>query len=1037
MSQYEAYQLFEPVTAPDKDCQKLLPLNEISSTLFFYKVTAFQQPLDRSIMLDEEQDAHLPDFQFMAPVSTGMASATMALPIGYLNLAYTQCTDSRIVHTADGQMPLVVGLDRTFLPSTEPDKLLPQKIPDLVIDDIDDLSTGSATIGNFTLMVSETTREILWEYGKVYVAIAESPGKARLVLRADEYEVADASSLYVYGRMASEDGEPLDVDMTESNWSALRESGRAFAKVNGRPVNLRVSHPRRTETSPTARAGLASTQSRLPSQGLDFEEPLIVERPDFPGIVPPELTVAQPDVESIVNDMRWQSGELTRSAYCSILRMLLGDPRATIYSHGYTLSEVPKVDRVYFMNLQTFMRDPRFASCGASAPVKAATPELPVYEIGILTTYKQDWKLLGYSRGALLSSITLAPREEVQVEVFSWDRLKVEEEQSFGSEYESNRESSVMARASTTIAHELNETLGTTASVDGGISAPLEYVNLDAGLTGSAASNVHDNLTSTLDTLHEATVKGAERFKTTHQVKIVQTREIGTETKSIRRFQNPNAAHTLTLNHFEILENYEVTTSLADTKKYCVLVENEDLAFDIDFILAHQNRLEKVLLSPTYKAGFEAARLLAGQRWFDGESALKMEQGLGDENSGRSKTGKLPSNGVFGTANQILRLLEQFLKLSPKKMGEVLRVLAEHHTWLKRHSSKQVQTAQHDITMYSFWAKLNLAYPGFDTRAQKYVAAMKQLERTVDDYEERHLRDEIVNELSLLTDGFDDDWLYHLKMLAVSLVIGEILTFATMTWIALAVGPILTPLVLIHNDCGLPKAISRARKQLKPYRQTREAVTLKEAAGATANATGEASQQVVAGSSAAVPQVYSLQDLANAHADFTRLKLHLEAHRIYYQNEVWRTEDPNERLYRLSLHGLAPYVENRLLGFCGKKAVYSLRVGALPKHVVDELDLYLDYDTDDVGAPPEMIALPTSGVHMEPVLGKCSAIEPYLEERRAIDLYERQAKADQEALEARRLEERLAQSPPLLDDPFRAAETDLSLLSDSETDDIC
>ncbi|HKQ31858.1 MAG TPA: hypothetical protein VJV40_01550, partial [Thermodesulfobacteriota bacterium] len=52
-------------------------------------------------------------------------------------------------------------------------------------------------------------------------------------------------------------------------------------------------------------------------------------------------------------------------------------------------------------------------------------PAYPTYEIGLLTQYTQEWKLTGYSRGALVSALTLAPNEELVLEVFTWDRTKV------------------------------------------------------------------------------------------------------------------------------------------------------------------------------------------------------------------------------------------------------------------------------------------------------------------------------------------------------------------------------------------------------------------------------------------------------------------------------------------------------------------------------------------------------------------------------------------------------------------------------------
>src|SRR5262249_32763662 len=96
----------------------------------------------------------------------------------------------------------------------------------------------------------------------------------------------------------------------------------------------------------------------------------------------------------------------------------------------------------------------------------------PQYEIGIYTTYQQTWQLLGYSRGALLSSISLAPKEELSIEIFTFDRFKTESESTFSTEFEKNLEINSQARASSQVAHDLTTTTDTKADLGLGIPLP-------------------------------------------------------------------------------------------------------------------------------------------------------------------------------------------------------------------------------------------------------------------------------------------------------------------------------------------------------------------------------------------------------------------------------------------------------------------------------------------------------------------------------------------------------------------------------------
>ena len=60
-----------------------------------------------------------------------------------------------------------------------------------------------------------------------------------------------------------------------------------------------------------------------------------------------------------------------------------------------------------------------------------------------------------------------------------------------------------------------------------------------------------------------------------------------------------------------------------------------------------------------------------------------------------------------------------------------------------------------------------------------------------------------------------------------------------------------------------------------------------------------------------------------ARADFDALRLHIEANRIYYMNQIWRAEDPNTRFERFRQMGIEAFVENRLIGFVGERASLS------------------------------------------------------------------------------------------------------------------
>ena len=741
---------------------------------------------------------------------------------------------------------------------------------------------------------------------------------------------------------------------------------------------------------------------------------------------------------------------LGKELFCKIVQILLTNAdfqQASIQFASTGEFSLPSGFTYFeFEIFRTYFNDDRFTVCANTNQLPGSDenesgqddytvskPEAPRYEIGLVTTYQQDWELKGYSRGALLSSITLAPREETKIELFTWDRYKLEEEKSFGSEYESNREINTLGRASANIAHELNKTMDAKANANGGLSLPTEYVDVKVGADGGISSHIDDNLENTVEQINEITKQTSERYKATHQVKIVQTHETGEETRTTRTLFNPNAARTLSLHHFEILENYKVTTKIKQANTYCLLVKNPQLAeFDIDNVRAYEDVLQRVLLSSNYRDGFKAAQILAGQRWFANQPSPPSSAPLANNGLPANQSNTTPTGGIFETAKSLKEIVDTFLNLD---LISSFKTIYNHNNPINMTnvSGSKLKSAENNIRMLSFWEKMKAIYPGFEKKAEAFKK----------NYQSNTAEAEIIRQVGLLVEGLDDDWVHNVKMIAASSITYVIVQMAfnilatplAVTPFSIFYYPIIFDLVIRHDDKGLQKFLSKAKRQLKTAEAVQEANSLSNTVDISQ---GEQVDNIIP----TIPQAYTFLELAQAQAQFEKLKLHLEANRTYYVNEIWRAEDSNARLERLKGIGIAPFVENRLLGFTGKKAMYPLRFATLPETVKQTLeDDFSGIDSrDDKRKKPkkiksENISLPTSGVHMEATLGQCDAIEPYLQERREIDLQLRRAAAweakqrsRQQQLEAERLEQRLQHDPQLLDPPFNQQPTNNTTL---------
>jgi hypothetical protein len=656
------------------------------------------------------------------------------------------------------------------------------------------------------------------------------------------------------------------------------------------------------------------------------------------------------------------------------------------------------------------------ANWGNRYPRKPKRFKLPTYELGIYSTYDQEWKLQGYSRGELLSSITLAPKEDLSIEIFSFDKQKIENERTFSTEFESNRELTSTAKASLKITKELTTTTDSKGNIGFGIPVPSGAIPKDLSLQGELKVTEVDKLNSEVSNLNEKTLKAAERLKSTSQVKIVQSREFGEEKRVIRKIQNPNSSRTLTFNHFEIIENHTVTTKYDPALlKFCLLVENPYTGkFDLDFILAYEDKLISVLLSGSYLTGFEAARKLAAQRWFENKKVIDAIVQAQKDAESQTEEKKIEIN-IIRIAKNLSTTLNKFLNAD---IGKAAQTIYDDIVESEENgpSDEEISDAQDAFGLSSFWFKFTLAYPGIGTKAATFIKDLG------DDPDEGTA----FTVIETFTTGLDDEWLTSLKMVGIDVLAGAILGVLagpSGLIVGAVVGPLLGQL-LIDKNLGLPSLIDQAKKEVKEYQLMNSAA-----------ATAALPIDPAAGTVSTPPQVLTINELALAHADFERLILHLEANRIYYTNKIWMGEDPDTRFARIRLQGLENYVENDILGFVGNKAAFSLKLGSLPTSYQDYLKKKIlePAKAIPVTTPPTtsniveekiMVSIPTAGVYMESLLGKCEALEPFLLDHRNLDLRGKEAEvlkkeeeAKQALAETERYNSRLKQNPPMLDFP--------------------
>lgn len=929
------FELFDPQAS----CGQVLPLNEMQNRVTFYRIQVFDKSLDQMSYADQMSNAELTRHDEL-----GSARNTrLALPIPTL---FPELKDAygEVRLQKEGEQPIRISLDGTYLP-IDPKAQAPVPATPVRVSR-EKVGKGELKLGNVRVRLTPDDQRLLLTRGRLL------------------YNRPDQVYSLILEQTPPQHSAPLVIDET-------LEGGKTAVDSDGRTVR-----PSRLQTGPT----LNQTSFVAPRSIDDISDfvPLLID----PDLL--DQQVFDEVVGAILADRR--SGQTDRGR---------PSPRLRFDEQPYDL-----LDREFLELYRQFTRDWRWQKSvirGGRAPIHGL-PALPRYDIGVFSTFEQVWALQGYSRGALVNSITLAPQEELSIEIFSWSKSKSEEERTVGSEMERNTEIGSMGRVSNAVARDLSENTDTSGDVGLGIPLAPAGLPLDVNASTSVSSQVKTGIQGTIDQIHESTRRSTERIKSTQQVKVVQTDESGREDRTIRRIRNANGSRSLTMNYFEVLENFKVVTELKETKRFCVLVDCPDLgAVDPAFIVAYEDRLQRALRSSNYLPGFEAAKKLIAQGWFDGAALIKAEiENAANQSVGAEQAPDLPQKTVLTVAHNLRDVLAKLLNVDLLKAAEVLAKFYNPFDGIDVSDAERTG-AEEALGLYNFWFKFKVVSPGMEGKARAYVAAV------TDDAPEGL----VVEALSALTAGVDDEWLTTLKLVAANLVAIQLASLLLIPFPLLA--PVFLELAIVDNNAGLPSLLGKAKQELKTY-EVSASVQLP-------TATVQDVHEIP--SKPAPPQLFSLHDLALAHAEFIKLQLHIEANKTYYLNAIWKREDSNSRYERLRLKGLHSYVENHLLGFIGNKAVFPLREAALGEFVAGQLQKQLvDFDpagTDVVEGkeyPPIHAAesevwLPTPALYMETIAGRCESLEPYLLERREIEKQLAQAQADLAAERVRHLRAQL------------------------------
>lgn len=249
--------------------------------------------------------------------------------------------------------------------------------------------------------------------------------------------------------------------------------------------------------------------------------------------------------------------------------------------------------------------------------------------VAVCATYEQVWQPTGYTRGELLSSLTLAPGERVTLEVHTWDKSSRKTEQELATESDIRTSEKLTQRDALTVVQEYARQRST--KVDANAVVPIPKMPVKVG--ANVATETRQSLQRTRESVRDRSVEAANTLKVNRKTRIEVSREVGREERQTRVIENTNRCHSLNCHYFEVMSSYVVTTRLASVRP-CVLLPGSTPAITVDWVLCHEGILIASLLDRTFLPGFHAAKTLKTQavvKQLEAQARMEELERLGEE----------------------------------------------------------------------------------------------------------------------------------------------------------------------------------------------------------------------------------------------------------------------------------------------------------------------------------------------------------------------------------------------------------------------
>jgi hypothetical protein len=614
---------------------------------------------------------------------------------------------------------------------------------------------------------------------------------------------------------------------------------------------------------------------------------------------------------------------------------------------------------------------------------------------------EQEWKLIGYSRGALLNTFSLAPQEQLTIEVFSWDRKTNKSQTQTGSELESGSEVSNNNKNSYEAVLDARSNNGWSAGVNASVTIPK--VNAQLGGDYKVNSSTDRQNRRTAQRINEQIEKSTFKMKSTTQTKVELASEFGREQRVTRRITNPNMGRVMHLDCFEVLANYAVETRHRfDKATLCIQFPFDDPLKRLQAVelkercqaLLGMEELIYEAVPERLRTGFASARLHLAYLEicaFSCDSAC---------NCSGTTTGN--GSGVPAAAgNLFLGELEAALQRMKTAIGAVRGasgfLLANRVGLPKVNPGYLGMRAEDQAAVRRDWHAYLYRSVVLEGPASSFWSVCVTSENSTEDT--ATLAGMLVEAAGVTAANILNGVVAYASLGA------RVLEFLTTQAARFGANlPFMMPYIGF-DDLGLDAAFRNLKNVHTQWREAENA--MKQPPAKTEDPKPEEPKRRTADAA------FSPEALARAAVDVSALCQYLVQNRSRYRGVIWNAMAPSDRLRYLGIFGSgAQFATPEVVGFIDDTLLVEVNYANMPEADQWIMEAVKTIDVEKAGVN---VSIPVSGVTMQSRVAPCDSLESYLVESRQLELARLEAMVRQERIEAERREKRLGANN--LDDP--------------------